>query len=147
MGRVHCPAHRPKPQNNVLGSKTSPGHSELTLRVPDHTVNDLTPFRLHNKHTALCIGWKVILQSLPDGSRDFFKLKENKLFTPFWILNSSIIMHCKMLHFIVPGNSDHENEGEIILSRERVKRKGQYKTAHSNIKPRVLCTVPHTFGE
>lgn len=30
-------------------------------------------------------------------------------------LDSSIIMHGKMLHFMVPGTSDHKNEGKIIL--------------------------------
>lgn len=31
------------------------------------------------------------------------------------MLDSTIIMHGKTLHFMVPGNSDHKNEGKIIL--------------------------------
>lgn len=40
-----------------------------------------------------------------------------------------------MLHFIVPGNSDHENEGEIILSRERERERESREK--DNIRQRI----------
>ena len=101
--------------------------SSSPLSFPDHTAHDLTPFGGPSRLKSL---YHYPEQSFPDGTKDFSNWERERerektrtcvsafrgcLLRCGDRLDSSIIMHGKMLHFMVPGTSDHKNEGKIIL--------------------------------
>lgn len=146
-----------KPKSWALGQvQVTLNWLSSTVLFPENTADDLTPLGVPHRLRSLYNEWKMILTILGPVRQKISQIEREHehvcvCFSRFssFCLNAGFLLHnaWRMLHFMVPSNSDHKDGWEMgkLLGHHSTKKIWPSETACLNIQQRAAAHSIHTL--